>query len=114
MAHQTKERVAILGSGAMATVCSMLLVQGGHGVTMWGAFEASIERLRQDREQRRLLPGARVPDAVRLTSNDADCFDGATMILSAIPTQYMRSVWQRLAPRVPPGVPIASVAKGIE
>jgi glycerol-3-phosphate dehydrogenase (NAD(P)+) len=109
-----KERVTILGDGAMATVCSILLTQGGHDVTMWGAFEESIERLVQNREQARLLPGVRVPAGVRLTANDADCFDGATMILSAIPTQYMRGVWQRLAPCVPEGVPVASVTKGIE
>ena len=41
------ERVTILGDGAMATVCSILLTQGGHSVTMWGAFEESIERLLQ-------------------------------------------------------------------
>src|SRR5207247_68155 len=35
-------------------------------------------------------------------------------ILSAIPTQYMRDVWTRLAPHVPNDVPIVSVAKGIE
>jgi glycerol-3-phosphate dehydrogenase (NAD(P)+) len=109
-----RERVTILGDGAMATVCSILLTTGGHSVTMWGAFEESIERLLQDREQRKLLPGVRVPPPVRLTANDNDCFAGATMILSAIPTQYMRSVWQRLAPHVPAGVPIVSVAKGIE
>ena len=109
-----RERVTILGDGAMATVCSILLTQGGHEVTMWGAFEESIERLIQNREQQRLLPGARIPPGVRLTANDDDCFRGATMVLSAIPTQYMRSVWQRLAPRVPAGVPVASVAKGIE
>src|SRR3954453_10305784 len=99
--RQQHERVTILGDGAMATVCSILLTQGGHEVTMWGAFEASIERLLQNREQQRLLPGAKVPPGVRLTANDRECFDGATMILSAIPTQYMRSVWQRLTPRVP-------------
>ena len=98
----------------MATVCSILLTQGGHRVTMWGAFEASIERLLQDREQRRLLPGVKVPSEVRLTANDSEAFDGATMILSAVPTQYMRSVWTRLKPFVPGGVPIVSAAKGIE
>jgi len=108
------EHVTILGDGAMATVCSILLTQGGHGVTMWGAFEESVERLIQDRENRRLLPGVRVPASVQLTANDSDCFVGATMVLSAIPTQYMRSVWARLRPRVPPGVAIVSVAKGIE
>src|SRR5687767_2727939 len=110
----TKERITILGDGAMATVCSILLTQGGHEVTMWGAFEESIERLIQNREQQRLLPGARIPPGVRLTANDNDCFNGATMILSAIPTQYMRSVWQRLAARVPADVPVVSVAKGVE
>src|SRR5436305_554536 len=108
------ERVTILGDGAMATVCSILLTQGGHAVTMWGAFEESIERLLQNREQQRLLPGVRVPGEVRLTANDRDCFEGATMILSAVPTQYMRGVWERLKPHVPGGVPVVSVAKGIE
>src|SRR5215207_4566969 len=89
--QMTKERVTILGDGAMATVCSILLTQGGHDVTMWGAFEESIERLMQNRENARLLKGVRVPEPVRLTANDNDCFGsadgrGATMILSAIPT----------------------------
>jgi glycerol-3-phosphate dehydrogenase (NAD(P)+) len=108
------ERITIIGDGAMATVCSILLTTGGHEVTMWGAFEESIERLLQDREQRRLLPGVRVPANVRLTANDAQCFAGATMVLNAIPTQFMRGVWERLKPHLPAGVSIVSVAKGIE
>ena len=110
------EHVTILGDGAMATVCSILLTQGGYGVTIWGAFEESIDRLIQNRENQRLLPGVRVPAGVHLTANDADCFAAPppTLILSAVPTQYMRSVWTRLAPHVPAGVPIVSVAKGIE
>ena len=108
------ERVTILGDGAMATVCSILLTQGGHRVTMWGAFEESIDRLRQNRDNQRLLPGTRIPETVRLTANDADSFDDCSMILSAVPTQYMRSVWKRLARFVPKDVPIVSVAKGIE
>ncbi len=108
------ESVTILGDGAMATVCSILLTQGGHAVTMWGAFEESIERLIQNREQSRLLPGAKVPANVRLTANEKECFDGATLILSAIPTQYARGVWQRVKPFVPKEACIVSVAKGIE
>lgn len=108
------EHVTILGDGAMATVCSMLLTQGGHRVTIWGAFEDSIERLVQNREQSKLLPGVKIPPTVRLTANDAECFSGSTMVLSAVPTQYMRAVWQRLAQYVPPGIAIVSAAKGIE
>jgi glycerol-3-phosphate dehydrogenase (NAD(P)+) len=108
------QRITILGDGAMATVCAILLTQNGHAVTLWGAFEESIDRLIQNREQQRLLPGVKVPSSVRLTANDGDCFNDATLIVSAIPTQYIRSVWKRLKPHVPPNVPIISVAKGIE
>ena len=108
------EHVTILGDGAMATVCSIILTQGGHGVTIWGALEQNIERLQQNREQPRLLPGARIPPTVQITASDHECFHDTTMILSAIPTQYMRSVWTRLKPRVPKDVPIVSVSKGIE
>jgi glycerol-3-phosphate dehydrogenase (NAD(P)+) len=108
------ESITILGDGAMATVCSILLTAGQHRVTMWGAFEANIDQLLQDREQRKLLPGVKVPGTVRLTANDGECFEGATMILNAIPSQYVRSVFERLRPHVPKGVPVVSVAKGIE
>jgi glycerol-3-phosphate dehydrogenase (NAD(P)+) len=108
------EMATIVGDGAMATVCSILLTQGGHRVRMWGAFEESIEQLLQDREQRRLLPGVKVPASVQLTANDTQCFDGATMVVSAVPTQYMRGVWQRLKRYLPKDLPIISVAKGIE
>ena len=108
------ERITILGDGAMATVCSILLTTGGHDVTLWGAFEQSIDALLQDREQRKLLPGVKIPPQVRLTANDGEAFDQATLILSAIPTQFTRSVWERLKAHVPAGVPVVSVAKGIE
>jgi glycerol-3-phosphate dehydrogenase (NAD(P)+) len=108
------EHVTILGDGAMATVCSILLSTGGHPVRVWGAFERSIEALLQDRENRRLLPGVKLPPQVQLTANDADAFQGATLVLCAIPTQYIRSVFERLKRHVPPGIPIVSVAKGIE
>src|SRR3954454_21959070 len=107
------ERITILGDGAMATVCSILLTTGGHAVTLWGAFERSIEALLQDRENRKLLPGVKVPPTVRLTANDAEAFEGATLIVCAIPTQYIRGVCERLRKFFPRDVPVVSVAKGI-
>lgn len=106
--------VTILGDGAMATVCSILLDHNGHSVTMWGAFPDAIERLRVNREQVKLLPGVRVPERVRLTSDEAEALRDAEMAVLAVPTQYLRSVCERLKPRVHPDVPIVSVAKGIE
>jgi glycerol-3-phosphate dehydrogenase (NAD(P)+) len=108
------ENIAILGDGAMATVCSILLTTGGADVVMWGAFEESIERLIQNRENARLLRGVKIPQQVRLTANDSEAFKDCSLIVSAIPTQFMRSVWTRMKKFLPDDVPIVSVAKGIE
>lgn len=108
------ESITILGDGAMGTVCSILLHAGGHQSTLWGAFEESIDRLRQNRENSRLLPGAKIPDSVRLTANESDAFQNSSLVISAIPTQYLRQTWKRLAPHLPSKIPIVSVTKGIE
>src|SRR5688500_16471741 len=105
------ERVTILGDGAMATVFSILLTQRGHDVTMWGAIDESIDRLSQNREQLPLIPGVRIPASLHLPVNDAEAFRDSTLLLSAIPTQYIRSVWTRLKPHFPKGTSIVSVAK---
>lgn len=108
------QRVTILGDGAMATVCSILLDHNGHDLTMWGAFPDAIERLRGNREQTRLLPGVRVPERVRLVADDAEALRCADIAVLAVPTQHLRSVCARLKPHVPASLPIVSVAKGIE
>lgn len=108
------EKITIIGNGAMATVCAMLAVDAGHEVSIWGARAESVAKLQSDREQSRLLPGARIPDQVRLTADDREAFRGNTLVMSAIPTQYVREVWTRLRTHAPVDVPIVSVAKGIE
>jgi len=102
----------------MGTVCAMMLAAGNHPVTIWGAFEATVQRLQQTRENARLLPGVKIPDSVRLTSVERDAFgEGAsacTMVLCAVPTQYIRQTVSRVASFLPEGIPIVSVSKGIE
>ncbi|MCX5662033.1 MAG: NAD(P)-dependent glycerol-3-phosphate dehydrogenase [Planctomycetota bacterium] len=106
--------ISIIGDGSMATVCALLLESRGHRVTVWGAHGDHVASLIQTRENRRHLPGYRIPESIRLTADDRQAFRDAELIVSAVPTQYMRAIWERLASHLPPAVPIVSVAKGIE
>jgi glycerol-3-phosphate dehydrogenase (NAD(P)+) len=46
---------------------------------------------------------------------DADAvFRGVELVVSAVPCQFTRSVWERISGRVPRGIPVVSVSKGIE
>lgn len=106
--------ISIIGDGSMATVCALLLESRGHRVSIWGASSQHVATFIQTRENSRHLPGYRLPESVRLTADDASAFRNAELIVSAVPTQYMRLVWERLARHTPPAVPIVSVSKGIE
>ncbi|MCE9591440.1 MAG: NAD(P)-dependent glycerol-3-phosphate dehydrogenase [Planctomycetes bacterium] len=106
--------ISIIGDGSMATVCALLLESRGHHVSIWGAHPEHVANLIQTRENRRHLPGYRLPESVRLTADDASAFRNAQLIVSAVPTQFMRPVWQRLARHAPVSVPIVSVSKGVE
>ncbi|MHB1157300.1 MAG: NAD(P)H-dependent glycerol-3-phosphate dehydrogenase [Phycisphaerales bacterium] len=108
------KNISILGDGAMATACAMLLDSRGFAVTMWGPFADHVEELERHRENRRYLPGIPLPAGLRFTADEATAMRDAQLIVSAAPTQFVRSVWRRFVNHYKSGVPIVSVAKGIE
>ncbi|MEM1445490.1 MAG: NAD(P)H-dependent glycerol-3-phosphate dehydrogenase [Planctomycetota bacterium] len=111
------QHIGIVGDGAMATVLALLLESRGRAVTMWGPHEQNVASTIQTRISR-YMPDHRLPEPIHVTSDDTEAFGTADrpvdLIVASIPTQYTRSVWERLASRCPAGVPIASVSKGIE
>ena len=106
--------IAIIGDGAMGTVCAIMLAENGHRVRLWSAFPDDAQTIAQDRENKRFLPGYALPAEISVTGDDSQAMAGVTLTISAVPTQYVRDVWGRLRPHCPDDMPICSVAKGIE
>lgn len=92
----------------------MLLCEKGFNVRMWGYDAAQLAQVKEKRENIKFLPGYKLPDSLAFEPNDAQLFKDTDLIISAIPCQYMRSVWQRLQKYTNPKTPIVSVTKGIE
>lgn len=106
--------VTIIGDGAMPTVSAMLLRDNGHAVRIWGFFPERIDQLARDLENTHYLPGVPIDPQVEFTANPAEAFAEANLVLSAVPTIYLRGTWQRLAEHCPRDLPIVSATKGIE
>ncbi|MFG0252963.1 MAG: NAD(P)H-dependent glycerol-3-phosphate dehydrogenase [Phycisphaerales bacterium JB038] len=108
--------VTLIGTGQMGLVLSWMLASQSQPprVKLWGRDPATVDGLIQTRESQAHLPGLKLPENVELISDDAAAFDECDLILSCVPTQFLRSVFGRLAPHIPPGIPIAGVSKGIE
>src|SRR4051812_23764591 len=107
------ELVSILGDGQMALVLADALAERGVAVRMWGPVAADAERLSKSRTSPR-LSDFHLPDGVEVTGDDESALHDVATIFSAIPSQFLRSVWTRLAPHVATSVSIVSVTKGIE
>ncbi len=108
------ETIAIIGDGAMATICAGILADNGYNVRLWSAFERNADQMRRTGRNERFLPGATLPGGMEITTNPAEAFVDATMAISAVPTQYIREVWERLKAYYPTDMPVCSVSKGIE
>lgn len=108
------KNLSIIGDGGMGTVLGMLLCRKNIHTRIWGYDYRQLEQIAQDRENRKFLPGYRLPESLVFEPDDSRIFSKAELIISAVPCQFMRSVWTRLKDYVPNGVPILSVAKGIE
>ena len=106
--------VTVIGDGAMATACAMILDSRGYSVTVWGPFEDHVADLERHRENRRYMPNIPLPASLMFTADVSVAMAQPDLIVSAAPTQFVRRTWQRFADKTPAGVPIVSVAKGIE
>jgi len=110
-----KYRVTIIGDGAMATVSALMLHSNQLDVTLWSVFPDYAKEMAQTRENIRYLPGFSIPTAVRITSDTHEALDGnPDLIVSAVPCQFVRSVWSKLADLAPRNAIYVSVTKGIE
>lgn len=108
------QNISIIGDGGMGTVMGMLLCEKGLRPRMWGYDRVQLMEIAEVRENRRFLPGYAIPEELVFEPDDKRIIVGADLIVSAVPCQYMRSVWQRLRPHFRETVPIVSVTKGIE
>jgi len=108
------ENISIIGDGGMGTVLGVLLCEKGLRPRMWGYDHAQLMEIARQRENRKFLPGYSIPGELAFEPDDKRIMSGSDLIISAVPCQYMRSIWQRLKAHVPKAVPIVSVTKGIE
>lgn len=108
-------KITILGSGAMATACSVLLAEHvGQSVWLWTRTDERAAELVRDRENRRLLPGVPIPSSVELTHAIEPAAEGADLLVVAIPTKFLRETLGAVSRQIPENVPVVSVAKGLE
>lgn len=102
--------IAVVGDGQMGLVLAEQLACAGHEVVLWGPFAEGLASLAASRRSAR-LPDVVLDERIAIEADPARAIARADLLVSAIPVQFLRSVWTRFPAA---DAPIVSVSKGIE
>jgi glycerol-3-phosphate dehydrogenase (NAD(P)+) len=107
--------IAVIGGGAWGTGIAIVLGRKGtHSVRLW-AHEADVcESITHQRVNEKFLPGRRIPDSVTASNDLATTLHGAQIVVSVMPSQNCRTLFERMRPLMQSHALIVSATKGLE
>lgn len=81
--------IAVIGSGGWGTALAMLLSENGYRVKLWTRDQDVADEINLSRINSKFLGGVSIPDNI-IATNDISDFKDASVIVNAIPTQFIR------------------------
>ncbi len=112
MAEPTK--IAVIGDGGWGTALAIIMNAAGKQTSLWGHDRAYLDEMRGSRQNRLFLPGVGLPLAINIEPNLEKILAWGDIIVSAIPSRYLRSVLSSARGAIGPDVPVVSLTKGLD
>lgn len=108
-------RIAIVGAGAWGTALAIVLGRKpGHSVRLWANEPEVCASISQRHVNERFLPGFSLPEPVQPTNDLAYALEQAEIVVSVMPSQHCRSLFECMAPLLRPEMLFVSCTKGLE
>lgn len=108
------KRIGVLGAGSWGTALAIALTPRFAEIRLWTRSVEQAEALSEERQNARYLPGFRLPEAVTVSHDLAASLEDVDVVLSVVPSRYLRDVLVKAAGLLPAGTPVVSATKGIE
>lgn len=106
--------VGVFGAGSWGTALSVLLHDNGHHVEVWSIDGEEVKMLNEKKEHVLKLPGVKLPDDMKATTDMESVIAGKDFLVLAVPSTFTRETARKMNPYVKEGQIIVDVAKGIE
>ena len=108
-------RIAVIGAGAWGTGLSIVLGRGGnHQVRLWAHEKEVCESITARRVNDLFLPGQIIPESVRPTGSLEEALQQADFVVSVMPSQHCRQLFEQMRPHLQPEMLFVSATKGLE
>lgn len=106
-------KIGIIGSGSWGIALAVLLYHNGHEVTVWSALPEEIKEMKKTHSHH-TLPELSLPDDMSFTKDMEEVMAGKDLLVTAVPSVYIRSTAQKMNPFCRYGQVVVNVSKGIE
>jgi glycerol-3-phosphate dehydrogenase (NAD(P)+) len=106
--------LAIIGGGSWGTALAMVLSPRFQDVRLWVYEKDLAANMHSTRQNDTYLPGFKLPDNIRISSDLAAVLEHSTMVLSVVPSHLARVVYQKMLPFLNDSMVFISATKGLE
>jgi glycerol-3-phosphate dehydrogenase (NAD(P)+) len=108
-------RIAIIGAGAWGTALAIVLGRKEtHEVQLWTNEPEVCESIAKRRMNEHFLPGFMLPESISATHDLNAALDGAEIVVSVMPSQHCRDLFERMESALQPQTLFVSCTKGLE
>ena len=107
--------IAVIGAGAWGTALSIVAARSGnHRVRLW-AYEPEVRAsITKRRENELFLPAQPIPEKVAVTGDFAEALANASIVISVMPSNHCRRLFEGMLPYLRPEMLFVSATKGLE
>jgi glycerol-3-phosphate dehydrogenase (NAD(P)+) len=106
--------LAIIGAGSWGTALALILAPRFERVRLW-VYETDLAaRMIRTRVNDTYLPGFLLPINVETSNSLVETLQDATIVVSAIPSHFVRALYRQMLPLFRPETIFVSATKGIE
>lgn len=106
--------IAVLGAGSWGTALALHLARLGNDTRLWGRNADDMQRMQQQRQNSRYLPGIPFPETLTATGDLALSLRDVRDVLIAVPSHAFRATLRAIKPMVSEQVRIVWATKGFE
>ena len=108
-------RIAVIGAGAWGTGLAIVLGRKGtHQIRLWAREPEVCESIATRRVNHLFLPGFVLPESITATGDLNAALEAAEIVVSVMPSQHCRALFERMAPALRPEALFVSCTKGLE
>ena len=104
----------VVGAGGWGTALALVMARKEYKVKLWVRSEENLIQMKEERENKKYLPGVFLPENIELSRDQEKVVRGSRLIVVALPSHVLRNFIIEVKKFIPRDSFLVSATKGLE